>query len=344
MLAFSIKWDDSILFQLSIFGLLVLFGSFGFSYINFIGITLDRETPDQVYAKEPFDIQLNLNNSKRAVDSFFIMIFDSLHHSDQKGSFLYSYVPSKETMTQKFKSMIPRRGEYYNFTINLASHFPFGFFSHSIECSYESPITVFPSPMDQVTMLNILKVRNGQASASLAGDKVTVGDFRGLSPFYPGASIKMIHWPASIRTGELVIREMEASHLEASVLIVHSLYPSRGSKKNSKSFEKLLQFIVSYSLYSSSISTEFILAASFFDWEPIYVKPGTDDLLKVLTLLASAKEKREGDATPLKNVCDSFQYYKNVAAISNVPKENWEYEVGSEFPSILCSDMTGAVE
>jgi len=105
----------------------------------------------------------------------------------------------------------------------LSSDYPLGLTTRRIEIpDSESRLLVYPRafPIDQLPLLDSSKVpMAGARAATLAGGSDT---FFGVREYRRGDSRRHIHWPASARRGELVVKELELINC-TDVLIVLDL-------------------------------------------------------------------------------------------------------------------------
>jgi uncharacterized protein (DUF58 family) len=102
-----------------------------------------------------------------------------------------------------------RRGVFGVLRVEVRSSTPLGLFEahHVVEVAMDRPIAVGPRP---------LEVRWKPGAAPLDGSdlssraSVASGDLvRTVRPYTPGDPARLVHWPSTARTGDLVIRELE---------------------------------------------------------------------------------------------------------------------------------------
>ena len=104
------------------------------------------------------------------------------------------------TRNGKLVTYPPRRGVIRNVTVDLRSAAPIGMFEwkRTVRISLPAPLEVGPLPIPMPLP------QRDQAAAS-HGVELT----RGIRDYQPGDPLKRVHWPASARQGDLVVRELE---------------------------------------------------------------------------------------------------------------------------------------
>ena len=108
-------------------------------------------------------------------------------------------IPTRLTMPTRGRHALPRAV--------VATRFPFGLFVKRREIPVEDPIRVYPrripaAPSEPVPQLG--------GPPRVTGRPARAGEFHGLRPYREGDELRRIHWPATARTGQLVMREHEA--------------------------------------------------------------------------------------------------------------------------------------
>ena len=111
------------------------------------------------------------------------------------------------------------RGQFPRSGARLATGFPFGVWESSRWIQCEQTATVWPQVpqlRDPVTVRQLQAVGE-QAYEDRAGEE---GDFLGLRAYRDGDALRKIHWPQTVRSGNLVVRESEkAVNRQLTVLI-----------------------------------------------------------------------------------------------------------------------------
>ena len=113
-----------------------------------------------------------------------------------------------------------RRGVLREVAVDVRSAWPLGLvpWRRRLRLPLPRPIEVGPAPID--TEVTPPGARGNGADEQSApgwrdGDVV-----RGAREYVPGDPVKLVHWPATARTGTLMVKELDAPHRPGLVLVV----------------------------------------------------------------------------------------------------------------------------
>jgi uncharacterized protein (DUF58 family) len=103
-----------------------------------------------------------------------------------------------------------RRGVFTSARVNLRSSAPLGLveWRRSITVTFPESVEIGPAPLASVVPPPQQRFE--------AGDEL----LRGVRPYEPGDSVKMVHWPATARTGSLAVRQYDAPAQPELVILV----------------------------------------------------------------------------------------------------------------------------
>jgi uncharacterized protein (DUF58 family) len=124
-----------------------------------------------------------------------------------------------------------RRGVLEDVTFELRGSAPLGLVPWRRMQTVRLPHAIDVGPMPIDTELHL---RRGRVSG--AGDATTQGfaedDVRGARAYVPGDPLRLIHWHATARTGELMVKELEAPARAGIAVIVdlRSRYPEENEE------------------------------------------------------------------------------------------------------------------
>ncbi len=116
----------------------------------------------------------------------------------------------------------PARGEYELPGVQLRTRFPFGLFEKTRRFSAAATATVLPDALPAGEWIGRLDARHGESARNRAGRGE---DFYGLRDYRPGEDHRAIHWKSTARRGEPVVREQEAHHRRAVLVIFDNRAP-----------------------------------------------------------------------------------------------------------------------
>lgn len=336
----SVSQRDPILFQVAIICYLIFGGAFIFSYINLSGLTSSRKTPRFIFAKESFIIKVTIENKKKNLETFWVTLEDDFYKKEHQSTLSCISISPQSSLDREFNTVVHRRGVYKEFSYRLISTFPFGFFIKEKNRTENAELTVFPTAMDELELNNLLGVQHGSQGSLQIFNSDYQGEIRGMRPFIPGDPIKSIHWTASMRSSQLLVRELEPSSSDKTLIIAHSTNPTNKRFQSRKAFEKMLQFLCGYFIHKVKESSESYVCLSFNNFKKIQVTNDNESLYSVLSTLAEAKEYKDPSLSKLLNCLNENQHFNNIIIIGNTKKEFWAPAVFQLNPNVTCVDTT----
>ncbi|MDW8001327.1 MAG: DUF58 domain-containing protein [Deltaproteobacteria bacterium] len=171
---------------------------------NLEKIEIKIETPDEIFAKTPFFVRLTVMNKKRFLASLLLRI----HVGDKE--ILFPIIERNSTKTKEFTYLCEKRGLNRLHPIYLSSVFPFNFFTRYKPIGKVKEFLVFPEPKKA----DIGSSSEGRDSKDPKYQSPYGFDDEILSlrDYVHGDPIKLVHWKASAKTGQLKIKNVASSH------------------------------------------------------------------------------------------------------------------------------------
>ena len=111
---------------------------------------------------------------------------------------------------------LPVRGRFRLAGPQLRTRFPFALFEKSRHFSAPTEITVLPDGAEADEWIGKLQSRWGDTTQNRRGRG---HEFYGLRDYRPGEDRRLIHWKSTARRGEPVVRETEARHRRALLIV-----------------------------------------------------------------------------------------------------------------------------
>lgn len=113
-----------------------------------------------------------------------------------------------------------RRGVFGEIAVDATSAAPLGliWWRRRLRVGLPQPIEVGPSPVD-VALASAVPAALTGAEAGLRG-RVGSESVRGVREYVEGDPIKLVHWPATARWGELMVKELETSDAPRLAIVV----------------------------------------------------------------------------------------------------------------------------
>lgn len=208
-------------------------------------LEIKRRMPGQIFAGDVFYVQFELFNLRKKLSAWAIVIEDTIRHSNSNHIELdpakktkqrksrplrpvvyFEHVPAGEFRKKSYAGRLPSRGRYIIGPKTISTRFPFGFFRCSITDTETTEFTVFPR---LGTLSSVWRAKQHEADESVRRRKFrssrSSGEFLGVRKWQQGDIRKWIHWRASAKHNQLVVRQFE-QHQNRDVAILLDNYHS----------------------------------------------------------------------------------------------------------------------
>lgn len=225
LVIYLIAWNRGIALLYGLFVLLVAIYAVAWlaPLWNLRGVGASRSHPATAVEGERVTLGVELHKAgwRRA---YMLAVHDRLPFAEPLGDSMLAWVPQLKGDTHlAVEVSCVLRGDHRLGPLWLSSDYPLGLKIQRFDIpDSESRLLVYPRsfPIEQLPLLDSSKVpMAGARAATLAGGSDT---FFGVREYRHGDSPRHIHWPASARRGELVVKELELINC-TDVLIVLDL-------------------------------------------------------------------------------------------------------------------------
>jgi uncharacterized protein (DUF58 family) len=175
------------------------------------GIQVRRRLPSELEAERETLVTLEIANTQRRVTSFAVVIEDRITSSagfdSPAGRCFALRIGPGRTEVRSYRFQPRQRGplEFQGFVV--FTRFPFGLFSKSLTLDAPSCTLVYPATEAVSFPPDFGGSRAGAEGAG--GGAGRSSDVRGLREYAAGDALRRIHWPSSLRVGELTVRDVE---------------------------------------------------------------------------------------------------------------------------------------
>ncbi len=175
------------------------------------GIQLRRETPRELFAEASARVVLEIRNVQRRAAAFAIAIEDCLESESGLrpcGRCFALRIGPGESLQRSYALRPEQRGTLRFAGFRVHTRFPFGLFSKSLRIDAPEELLVYPA-VERVDALRAFgQLRGGDSELTGAGPRGALAS--GLRAHAPGDPARRIHWRASLRRRELLVRELDS--------------------------------------------------------------------------------------------------------------------------------------
>jgi uncharacterized protein (DUF58 family) len=176
------------------------------------GIAVRRIVPAELFDRGVARVGLEIANRQRRVPAFAVVVEDRVRERERPGRaagrvFALRVGPGeREIRSYRFRPN--GRGEIRFEGFHVYTRFPFGLFSKALRIESPERALVYPAvePLGVPPQLGSTR----ELGQRPAGRGATGAEVSGLRDFEPGDLVRRIHWPASLRRGALVVREVRS--------------------------------------------------------------------------------------------------------------------------------------
>jgi uncharacterized protein (DUF58 family) len=229
-------------------------------------LVVSARFPDHIFAGEPAPVLVSLQNTKRLLPSFSILVesrnqvFDvdapNTHYDDGDGRrkkrqrrrerarhlrrtlAYFIYVPRRAKAEQRVEQLFPQRGHVLVTGFELSTRFPFGFFRLRRRLRARNvELVIYPKLESASDELHLLPMNAGRMLSARRG---AGHDLHSLRHYQPQDDMRHIDWKATARTSRLIVREF-ASEDERRVHIVFDTRAMEGATDGGGGAEKFFE-------------------------------------------------------------------------------------------------------
>src|ERR1051325_5895565 len=186
-------------------------------------IVVSARFPDHIFAGEPAPVIVTLQNKKRFLPSFSILVEargpinkGELNKHGRQARLRYSkralayfmYVPHRAGAEQRVEQTFPKRGHVLITGFELSTRFPFAFFRRRRRLrARDVDIIVYPKPEPASDELHLLPMNAGRVASVRRG---AGHDLLSLRDYQPPDDLRYMDWKATARARRLIVREFTA--------------------------------------------------------------------------------------------------------------------------------------
>jgi uncharacterized protein (DUF58 family) len=237
--------------------------------VSLRSVSVSMQVPENVFEGEQVFIKVSLGNRKKLLPAFSISV-DGLGpvearpavswlkraapwkrraevpgrsaSSVLRQSAYFPLVPPQETRSELVSQTFPRRGSYRLEGYRISTRFPFGFFRRGERVRASGEILVYPSIREVSSYFHLLPFLPGRLEGLHVGQGESLYAIR---KYQEGESARLVHWKATAKTGELMVREYAREEESKFCLILDTTIHPSAAPDFARRFEEAVSLAAS---------------------------------------------------------------------------------------------------
>lgn len=199
--------------------------------------------PENIFAAQPFPVQLRVKNGKRFLPTFSLLIHLRINEQPIGRPIHCFAIPPGRSVVQNATVLFHRRGLYPIDGLTLSTRFPFGLFEKGAWAEKKIPVLVYP-PIRPVPerILDYLSIEGSDRPVPIRGEGTTLYNIR---RYRAGDDARSIHWKISAKSPELMVRENERDDERRVTLILSNFLPGNDPGPLLDDFERAVTLTAS---------------------------------------------------------------------------------------------------
>jgi uncharacterized protein (DUF58 family) len=214
---------NNLLFLLLSAMMSALFVAWAVGGVTLRDLVVTARFPDHIFAGEPAPAIVAVQNLKRLLPSFSVLVEARVRIDPPQGTrprmfrrprfekrtlAYFMYAPRRAKAEQEVEQTFARRGHALVTGFEISTRFPFGFLRLRRRLrARDVDIVVYPRPRPAGDELHLLPVNAGQMASARRG---AGQDLHSLRDYRPHDDVRHIDWKATARADRLTVREFTA--------------------------------------------------------------------------------------------------------------------------------------
>jgi uncharacterized protein (DUF58 family) len=226
------------------------------------GLVVRRKLPEQVIAGEPLIVEIAVENTRRALGSWLVVVEDwierveeparrgfrvqgsgfrnwfrairsAVHWESIRAEAVAASVPAGTTTTATYRLTLHRRGRYRFGPLRVSTRFPLGLVWAHFTVAARAELVVAPR------LGRLLPAWAVLLEAQQAGDHrrhpqrgLAEGDYYGLRPWQSGDSTRWIHWRTTAKLGVPTVLQFERQRSRDVALVLDPWLPTHPAEQD----------------------------------------------------------------------------------------------------------------
>jgi len=211
-------------------------------------LKVERGLPHHLCAQDRLVVTLTVSNDRRLgvwglrVEDTVLREGDPPADGTRVAAFC-SYLPRRATRQLRYEGQLPLRGPYHFGPLRISTRFPLGLVRHSRVIPASDMLLVHPKLGQLSHDWAQMVYENPSGSERVHRRGLLEADFYGLRDWRSGDSRRWIHWRASARRGNVVVRQFEQRRSQDLALLVDLWQPPHPSEAELDHVERVISFV-----------------------------------------------------------------------------------------------------
>lgn len=299
------------------------------------GLEISRPLPGRAFVGRSFPLEATLTNNQirfAAVDfSFGDPAASSRMYATQ-------FVPPGDQTRISYAGKCVRRGVIRPGGWTIAATWPLGLYRGERRGKFmeTSTILAIPRPYLHERLQRHLDSVLAENALQSEWHSDSTADFRLLREFRSGDPVRAIHWPGSLRSGRMQVRQTEppSPRPRRTCLVLHSFNPG-GKLATPETFESILRIAAGLLIHFRDSNAEVDFHILPEERHRLRSHSDFNAALELLALLERRPIKK------LKTRLARIEPLTDTYIISDSPCDQWEKVALSFFPNAVCIDTEG---
>jgi uncharacterized protein (DUF58 family) len=181
-------------------------------------------------------VSLTITNKSR-VTAPFLLLEDTLPHSlGTSARLVVCGLPPRNHETVSYSLLCRRRGRFTIGPLSIFISDPFGLARVRISTRSESELIVYPE-VEEIDAWNLAFHGAGTGESSVRHLQHSAAEFYTMREYVTGDDLRRIHWPSVAHTGQLMIRQDEATRRSTATIFLDNRISALG-QDGSVAFER----------------------------------------------------------------------------------------------------------
>lgn len=281
---FIVAWNRglALLYGLSSLCLSLLLISYLMPRLQMRGIRVERSPAGDLTAGREGELIYSISSPGRR---YHLHMTDRLPFAEAEQTL---FVSRLDKAARKHTTVrCDRRGRFQLSQLSLSSAYPFGIVTHHRTLTTDTlELLVLPRVFDlNVIPLPVIADANSDGDLQIP-QQGGLNEFAAVREYTPGDSLRHIHWRASARQQQLVVKEYERSDRPVLMVALDCRPDFNQGEGPRSTFEYAVSIAASMIRHASREGMQAILVFEDGDWQEIVIPAYSADLYELYALLA----------------------------------------------------------